>query len=285
MNRTMIFAALGALGMALVVAMLLSAGSGDKKTPDTEILVASKDLSIGSKLDSNTTNWQKWPKGSSIPGALVRDKIKEDEWKDQKIRRTITKGEPITEGALVKEVKGSYLAAALEPGMRAISIDIKPANGVSGFLTPGDRVDVILTYQTHVSQQDQGAIITGPGEGVMERASETIVENVRVLATDQDSSGDAESERKAKISKTLTIEVTPKQAEKLALGIQMGDLYFVLRQLGDTKQMSTTEKATTDYTTATILRKAAGNVGGSTNTIHVYTANGVQEVKVTGSKQ
>ncbi len=57
MNRTIIFAALGALGTALLVALLLSAGSGDKKAPATEILVASKDLAIGTKLDSSTTSW------------------------------------------------------------------------------------------------------------------------------------------------------------------------------------------------------------------------------------
>ncbi len=284
MNRTLIFAVLGALGTALLVALLL-ASSGDKKTPVTEILVADKNLSIGTILDNDGVRWQKWPNGETVSGALVRDKIKEDDWKNQKVRRAIAKGEPITEGALIKEVKGGYLAAALEPGMRAMAIDVKANSGVAGFVYVGDHVDVILTYQTHINQNgDQPFTNVSGQDNVMERASETIIQNVRVLATDQDTPRSSDNDHKAKVSKTVTLEVSPKQAEQLALATQMGELYLVLRQLGDTSDISDKNGITTDMTTAHILQKAAHNVNNPTNTIHVYTAQGVQEVKVLGAR-
>jgi pilus assembly protein CpaB len=287
MNRTLIFAGLGALATALLVAMLISASIGGKKSNATEVLVATKDMSIGSAIDANNTRWQKWPNASAIPGVIIRDKVKEDDWKEQKIRRALVKGEPITEGALVREIKGSYLAAALEPGMRAVSIDVKAASGVAGFLSPGDRVDVILTYHTRMDTNNAqiGAALLAGEDGMLERASETIVQNARVMAADQDAAGNqAGGERKAKVNKTVTIEVTPKEAEMLVIGTEMGELHFSLRQLGDVTKIDPTASPTTDVTTAKVLREQLKDIGRFDNPnnsqVRVYTPNEVNVIKV-----
>lgn len=254
MNRTLVFASVGAVATALLVAMLIGGGSGKKSdTPKKEILVATKDIALGSELTASNARWQKWPDDATVPGALYRNLVKDEDWKQQKIRRALTKGEPVTEGALVREVKGSYLAAALEPGMRAVSIDVKAASGVAGFLSPNDRVDVILVYTVRMN----GADSTKLQEFIMERASETIIEDARILATDQDAAGNTGTDRKAKVNKTVTLEVTPEGAEKLALGAQLGDIHLSLRQLGDkTLANQKTKPVVTDVSMNKIMQHA-----------------------------
>ncbi len=287
MNRTVLFAGIGALGTALLVAMLLSALLGDKKksaVPETEVLVASRDLIIGSELTASNTRWQKWP-GTPVSGALVKDAVKDEDWQKQKIRRPLTEGEPVTQGALLKDTKGSLLAARLEKGMRAVSIDVKAASGVSGFLSPDDRVDVMLTYTMRVSSNSNDNALQ---EIVMEKGSETILENVRVLATDQDAEGAVAGEQKAKVSKTITLEVTKEGAEKLALATQMGEIHLALRQMGDTATENTPHTPVTDVSMGLILNKVVekrNEMESSGNSVRVYSGHTMQEVPVRGTRK
>jgi len=285
MNRTLVFASVGALATALLVAMMLSAVMGGKssKEPVKEILVAAKDLPIGTALTTSNTHWQKWPGSTSVSGALYRDKVKEDDWKDQKIRRALTKDEPITQGALVREIKGSYLAASLGPGMRAVTMDVRASSGVAGFIAPGDRVDVILTYNVRVNTDNPSPRLQNL---LVEKASETILQNLRVLATDQDANGDGD-ERKAKVSKTVTLEVSKEGAEKLALASQLGEVSLAMPQLGDDK-IDDDDHPVTDVTTGHILKKALAirnEEQSPSGNVRVYTNNGVQVVPVIRAPQ
>lgn len=282
MNKTLVFAFAGALATALLAAMLLSAAFGNKsKAPVQETLVAARDLPIGTSLNKNNVRWQKWPQGA-VPGALIRDKVTENDWKEQKIRRVLTDGEPVTQGALVREVKGSYMAATLEKNMRAVSIDVKAASGVSGFLAPNDRVDVILTYDVRVRSDNNANALQ---ELVLEKASETVLQNLRVLATDQDADG-MDGERKAKVSKTVTLEVSKEGAEKLALAGSMGELHLALRQLGDEKiAVAKATQHVTDVTMGGVLHDAVqrrNNLegGGGGSSVRVYSGNSVTQVPV-----
>jgi pilus assembly protein CpaB len=287
MNRTVLFAGIGALGTALLVAMLLNAMMGGKKesaVPDTEVLVAARDLPIGAELTTSNTRWQKWP-GSPVSGSLVQGVTKDEEWQKQKIRRGLTEGEPVTQGALLKDDKGSLLAARLEKNMRAVSIDVKAASGVSGFLSPDDRVDVMLTYTMRVSSNSNENTLQ---EMVMEKGAETILENVRVLATDQDAEGSVAGEGKAKVSKTITLEVTKEGAEKLALATQMGEIHLALRQMGDTSVEATPHKPVTDVTMGRIMGNVVekrNEMESSGNAVRVYSGNSVQEVPVRGMRK
>ncbi len=140
------------------------------------------------------------------------------------VRVQITAGQPLTKGALVQPGDRGFLAAALGPGMRAISVQVDARTGVSGFIFPGDRVDIVLSQ----SVTTQGA------DGPPLLAAETIVRNVRVLATDQRTvPEDAEGKREVKTFSTVTMEVTPRLAEKIAVAQSIGQITLALRSIAD----------------------------------------------------
>src|SRR4029453_6613498 len=121
------------------------------------------------------------------------------------VRYPITAGQPVTRGALVGPQDRGFLAAALGPGMRAVTVPVNASTGVAGFVFPGDHVDIVLTQS-----------VEGGGDGPELKASETIVRNVRVLATDQRiSEKDADGKAEVKTFANVTIEVTPAIAEKV----------------------------------------------------------------------
>ncbi|MDB5683695.1 MAG: Flp pilus assembly protein CpaB [Sphingomonas bacterium] len=188
-----------------------------------EILVATKPLPVGTIIDPESFRYQPWPaelidqayylKGQgdtlALPGTVVR--------------YAITAGQPITQGALVKPGDRGFLAAALGPGMRAVTVAMSSSNGVAGFVFPGDRVDLVLT-------QD----VPGGGDGPPLKASETIVRNLRVLATDQRSSSETEEGKPAVTTySTVTLEATPRIAEKIAVSQTIGQLSLSLRSIAD----------------------------------------------------
>ncbi len=140
------------------------------------------------------------------------------------VRVAISAGQPLTKGSLVQPGDRGFLAAALGPGMRAISVQVDARTGVSGFIFPGDRVDVVLSQ----------SVSTPGSEGSALLAAETIVRNVRVLATDQRTvSEDAEGKREVKTSATITLEVTPRLAEKVAVAQSIGQITLALRSIAD----------------------------------------------------
>ena len=139
------------------------------------------------------------------------------------VRYPITAGQPITRGSLVGPQDRGFLAAALGPGMRAITVPVNAATGVAGFVFPGDHVDLVLT-QT----------VSGGGEGPALKVSETIVRNVRVLATDQRfTDKDEDGKTLIKTFSNVTLEVTPRIAEKIAVADDMGKLSLSLRSIAD----------------------------------------------------
>lgn len=204
-----------------------------------QVLVASGDLAPGQSVGRDAMRWQPWP-GDMLRSELVsidRDDIRGslDDAKreaEQRVlgkiaRRAILGGEPLTEAAVFERGKGGFLAGALEEGHRAVSVAVTAASGASGFILPGDRVDVILSHDVTRSLPRDAE--TDVSSGIARHAAETVVEDVRVLAVDQALSPDKDEE--AKVSKTVTLEVTRRQAEALAVVVQMGDVSLALRSL------------------------------------------------------
>jgi len=109
----------------------------------------------------------------------------------------------------------------LAKGHRALSVPVNAASGISGLIFPGDRVDLILS---HVIKAEDGG-------GKERKASETVLSDIRVLALDQ-RTDDVDGERV--IAKTATLEVDPKEAEKLSLAQKLGDLSLSLRPIART---------------------------------------------------
>jgi pilus assembly protein CpaB len=189
-----------------------------------EVLVATRALPVGTIIDAESFRYQPWPQGLVQPAYFIKDQspITPQQLIGRVVRSDITAGQPITGGSLIKPGERGFLAAALGPGMRAITVGVSATSSVAGFVFPGDRVDMVLT------QEVAGA--SGPPLKV----SETIIRNIRVLATDQRMSAQGE-DGKAVVQNvsSVTLEATPKIAEKIAVAQTIGQLSLSLRSLAD----------------------------------------------------
>jgi pilus assembly protein CpaB len=189
-----------------------------------EVLVATRALPVGTILDPQAFKWVPWPK-DLIEGAYYqKDQTNPQSLQGTVVRFAIPAGQPLTQGALVKPGDRGFLAAALGPGMRAVTVPVDVKSSVAGFVFPGDRVDLILT-QT----------VPGGGDGPPLKASETVLRNVRVLATDQrtDQQHDDKGNTLVSTYSTVTVEATPKIAEQIAVAQTLGSLSLSLRSIAD----------------------------------------------------
>jgi len=190
-----------------------------------KVLVAKKALPVGTIIDADSFSYQPWPKElmqeayyvegapDSAPGTLM----------GQVVRYPITAGQPVTRGSLVGPEDRGFLAAALGAGMRAITVPVNASTGVAGFVFPGDHVDLMLTQN-----------VEGGGDGPALKVTETIVRNVRVLATDQRiDNKDKDGKVQVKTFANVTFEVTPRIAEKIAVAQSLGTLSLSLRSIAD----------------------------------------------------
>ena len=196
-----------------------------------EVVVADIDLPAGTAITSSQLKWQPWP-DDSLDGDYIAyreededaDKSDlEDQLLDMVVRRAIMKGEPVTLPKLFAREDAVFMAGMLSPGMRAVAIKVKDVTGVGGFVMPGDHVDVIVTVKWKIDPEARKG-----GLPYTEFTSETIVQNARVMAVDQ-AFGDFEEN--AVKADTVTLEVTPKQAEVIAVATGIGDLSLSLRSL------------------------------------------------------
>jgi pilus assembly protein CpaB len=278
MNKNVLIVLGGGFLVAVLVAVIVQASFGSKNSNMVEVAVASKVLKVGDAVTEDNFKWQEWPKDAVFTGAIVReDKKKVSELATGKIRRDMNSGEPLLKAALSAAGKGNILAAAMEPGMRAMAIKVSAESMVGGFISPGDRVDVILTSQVKLSgdERDEAAM------KIDRHASQTVLENVNVLAIDQNSK---KEDDKAKVGRTVTLEVDAHGAEKLALASEMGDLSLVLRALGDNTLSDKTKKQfTTDVQVSSVLQELGRikkNSGGKSDIVRVYNGQNIENVTV-----
>ena len=233
MNVKKIMLLVGALVIATVTAIMaknMFAGAGAEKaaaapvTPvGPKILVARKALPVGTIIDAESLTYQPWPKEQVQNVYYTEGQPDSDMSKllGTVVRYPVTAGQPLTRGALVGPNDRGFLAAALGPGMRAITVPVSKASSVSGFVFPGDRVDLMLTQSVS-------------GEGNPLKVSETIIRNLRVLATDQRTdSKNEDGKTVVKAFSNVTIEVTPRIAEKIAVAQSLGQLSLSLRSIAD----------------------------------------------------
>ncbi len=186
-----------------------------------EILVASKDISLGTSLQDGMLEWRKWPKEGINEGYITKADTPDglNLANEPAIARSaFFSGEPIRESKLVRSGKG-YMSAILPAGQQAIATSISTATSAGGFILPNDRVDVIMTRRGEESEG--GNFIT-----------EAVLENVRVLAIDQTiEEKDGES---VVVGETATLQLSPEQAKILTVAQQMADrLSLALRSLED----------------------------------------------------
>ena len=183
-----------------------------------QVLVAAANIGTGDFVRSQYhLAFANWPEANITEQMLTSAQVKLSDFDGAVARRDVGKGEPIQKNMLVKPNEGGFMAAVLDPGKRAVSIAVDSTTGNAGFIFPGDYVDLILT---HAEKNDQSSV----------RASETFIENVRVLAVDQMLTN---PDNKAVLAKTVTLEVSPKQAEKINVAKDLGKINLSLRSLAN----------------------------------------------------
>ena len=198
-----------------------------QEAPAKKVLVAKGNLPAGTFIKEEDVSWQKWPVDGVNDTYLLEGQADINNIVGAVVRKGIVAGEPITEAQIARPGDRGFLAAVLTPGMRAISIDVNEPSSVAGLVFPGDRVDVLLNMSFVI--QEIGADGNQQTSNYRPQTTETVLENVRLLATDRNLN-DIEGEPK-KLN-TVTIELTPKQAEMIKVAASMGQLALSLRGLG-----------------------------------------------------
>jgi pilus assembly protein CpaB len=194
------------------------------KIDTVDILVARSDVSMGQALSPGDIQWQAWP-ASAASGNFIRKNNQPQAIENLSgliARVPFVAGEPIREAKLVNAKGSGFMAAILPTGMRAVSTQISPETGAGGFILPNDRVDVILSRRDREAEKASGTEV---------HTSEIILSNIRILAIDQNV--EEKGGQKVVVGKTATLELTPGQAETLALSQQLGSLSLALRSITD----------------------------------------------------
>jgi pilus assembly protein CpaB len=224
MNPRIIVLAIAALVVAGLTAFLVRIflqGSGEEEqvvdTDTTAILVANSNLPMGHLVEPNDLRWQEWPNDSIHANYLTQDEAEIEALNGYVVRFGITGGEPATRERMVGPGQKGFLAAVLGPDMRAVTIPVNRTSGIAGFIFPGDRVDIILSR------------IARDESGISHQVGETVLKNIRILAVDLRVND--QNKGNPALGKSVTIEVTPKMAEKVAMLTRMGRLSLALRSL------------------------------------------------------
>jgi len=223
-------AAIAAGAAALLVRGLIGGGTPDVQAniPEAvevvDVLVAADRVEPGRVLTAAETRWEGWPVTVVSPELVTRDAHPEMEefLVDAVARAPLLPGEPITEDKIARVGSGTFMAATLAPGQRAVSIPISEESGAGGFILPNDRVDVILTRE--IASEDETSNIT-------RYFASTILMDVRVLAIDQVLR--QEEDQSSVVARTATLELSPGQSELISQAQASGTLSLALRGLGD----------------------------------------------------
>lgn len=188
-----------------------------KKTPiftnEVEILVATKNINLGQQLQKLDLAWQQWPIEATSPEHIIKGTSNIDYYINMIAKSHINKNDPILRNNIIQTINRNLLSSILKPEKRAIAIEVNEVTGVGGFIFPGDNVDIIAT----MSNQDN------------ESNSTVIAADILVIAIDQITSIDA-SER-AKIVKTITVEVSREQATTITQAQINGTITIILQGL------------------------------------------------------
>jgi pilus assembly protein CpaB len=223
-------------------------------TPTQTIVVASQPMRFGAEIAESMLKEVAWPANAVPAGAF--NKISDVMNGGRRVvLAAIEPNEPVLALKITGPGQRATLSALVRPGMKAVTVRVNDVEGVGGFVLPGDHVDVVLTRQI-----DKGQATT-----------EVVLQNARVLATDQSAD---ERASKPQVAKSVTLEVTTLEAQKVWLASSVGNLSLLLRKAGETEANGRTRKLT-------LKDLFSGNgESGPTTTVVVTRATTKQEYTV-----
>ena len=211
-----------------------------------QVLVAARDLQMGTRLMPDMMTTLAWPKAASLKDPLIRM----DQAVGRVIRIPVLRGEPFLMNKLAPIGDKGGLSSVLSEGQRAVTVKVNEIVGVAGFALPGNYVDVMVNTPDQMNQPVSkivgvaGFAVPGNYVDVMVNTpdshnnlvSKIVIERIQVLAVAQDV---ANTENKPRVVNAVTLQVTPIQAEQIDLARSIGTLSLVLRSQSDQSSVST----------------------------------------------
>jgi pilus assembly protein CpaB len=263
-----------------------SSAAAPPPRPIVQVLVAKHDLAVGDRIDIPDVGWQSWPAdatnpayildgpptpapGQNLTGAAANlaDATKKAVAGPSQaltsvvgtlVRMPIMAGEPVLKSKLVRAGTAGVMAVTLDAGHRAMAVPLSAESAVGGFILPGDHVDIVMSRQLDPSAGGM------PGATKQVVAS-VVLNNVRVLAIDQNNAGPEKGA--AQVGATATVEVSPEQAQQLVVAKAVGQLTLVLRSYADAAGPATSG--------------GPSGAGGAANVVRVFSPGGSTSVMVT----
>jgi pilus assembly protein CpaB len=207
-----------ALALGLAAATYAASWLQQQASANTfQVIVAERDLTMGTRLQPDMLQTLDWPKAAAIQGPLTSL----DQAVGRVIRTPLLRGEPLLQSKLAPMGEKGGLSSVLAPGQRAVTVKVNEIMGVAGFALPGNYVDVMVN--------------TPDGEN--QPVSKIVIERIQVLAVAQDVST---NESKPRVVNAVTLQVSPQQAEQIDLARSVGTLSLVLRSHSDDLPVQTT---------------------------------------------
>ncbi|MCR9256131.1 MAG: Flp pilus assembly protein CpaB [Alphaproteobacteria bacterium] len=242
--------------------------------PPARVLVVRGDVASGTAIALEDLHFVDWPRANLAEVYFEEGEATVEDFIGAVARRPIAAGQPMIPSLVVRPGERGYLAAILEPGMRAAAVPVDATSGIAGLVFPGDRVDLVLTHD----------LDTGSGKRQPRRASETVLTAVRVLALDQRIE---QIEGQPVVARTATLELTPKQVEMVATLTEIGRLSLSLRGLK--QQDGSADKApaapvltrsfTLDTEVSRLIRRGPASKGRPTSAVKVVRAGDTETLR------
>ena len=209
-----------AAGATYGVYKLLQLNKESTRIATVPVVVALADLPEGATIDRSLVTANPWPVPTIPAGAFSSP----DSVVGRVTRVAVFKGEPIVPGRLAPIGTGPGLEVKITPGKRAMALRINDVAGISGFIQPNSRVDVMVT-------------LANQAQGQKQQVAKLFMDNMRVLSVGHEVQRDAQG--KPINAATITLEVTPDEAERLAVATSQGSIQLVLRGYGDPDSIDT----------------------------------------------
>lgn len=261
--------------------------------PRKAILVVARDLHPGDFIDGSHMDWREVDNNPSRSLYFIKGADSQESLYGATVRQPVEAGQPLTVNAVVRQGEPGFLAAVLKPGMRAVSVPTGRVESNFGLVSSGDRVDVILGLK-----REDAVSATTEAASAPKLAAQTILRDVRVLALNnqargelqvrsEDDSKDKDAARKANASsahfETVTLEVSPADAEKLAVAKEVGSLQLALRSARepfDPEEVFLTSGVTTLRATTDVYGTPPASNG--TASVQIFRGSSSESITLSG---
>ena len=233
--------------------------------PLTQYLVAARPLKAGTL--TRDEDFRSAPL-DSVPSGAIRD-TPDDRIRllGSLVRKNLDTGSPVTSGNVLPRGDRGFLASVLEPGTRAISIKVNAESGVSGLIMPGDYVDVVLTQVAEKADLARRAL------------SETLLQNVRIIAIDQEIQGGQTNKATAgKVAQTVSLQLAPEQVQRIEVAKHLGTLSLAMRAAVELRDTADSRTISSCDVSPEIARQNA--IAGQSAAVVVYGGGKVEEYQV-----